>query len=88
MVTERLTEVLTARMATVERRELDALEYLAVGQPLARAVVERLVLRDTLIALERKALIGAACVRHRQRPLRPDPRPRPHDQHPPDPRPR
>jgi DNA-binding NarL/FixJ family response regulator len=57
VVTERLTEVLAARIASLERSELDALEHVSVGQPLARPVVERLAPRDALISLERRGLL-------------------------------
>ena len=57
VITQRLTEVLTARIATLKRLELEALEHVSVGQPLARPVVERLATRQTLISLERRGLI-------------------------------
>ena len=57
VVTARLTEMLAARMAALEQPELDALEHLAAGEPLARRVLERLTRRQPLITLERRGLI-------------------------------
>lgn len=52
-----LTELLDGRLAATDRTQRDALELLAIGEPLALPVALRLIAADALEELERRGLI-------------------------------
>ncbi len=58
----RLRDLVAERVGALDEKERDALELLAIGEPLPETVVARLVDHDTLRRLERRHLIEARTV--------------------------
>jgi len=57
---QRLIEILGARIAALDARQRDALELLAVGEPLGPAALGHLVAPEVLAELEQAALVTAS----------------------------